>query len=318
MQKLFILIIVIAIVGFGMFIWWQNGITAVNPSDKTSHIFVVAKGSNVREIANNLKQENLIKDPVVFFLLVKQLGLDQKIQAGDFRLSQSMTAEQVAKQLTIGTLDIWVTIPEGKRAAEIAEILKEKVPAYNDSWKTDLSMEEGYLFPDTYLIPRDANATIVINQMKGNFEKKYANLDTSKTNLTKKQIVSVGSLVEREARFAEDRPLVASVILNRLRIDMPLQIDATIQYALGYQADEKTWWKKNLTLEDLKINSPYNSYNRVGLPPTPISNPGFNVLRAVVDPTRTEYLYYISDSSGHNHYAKTVQEHNANIKKYGL
>lgn len=300
-------------------LWWKNGLLAVNPSDSTQHIFVVKRGEGIREIANSLKKEGLIKDPIVFFLLVKKLNLDGKIQAGDFRLSPSETAYDIAQELTHGMLDIWVTIPEGKRADEIADILKEKIPTYQETWRNILNRNEGYLFPDTYLIPRDTDINTIVSIMKDNFEKKYESIQNIKqNNLTKDQVVIVASLIEREAKLGLDRPLVASVILNRLNIEMALQIDATIQYALGFQETEKTWWKKNLTAQDLKIDSPYNTYVNPDLPPTPISNPGLDVLKAVLNPAQTNYLYYISDKSGQNHYAKTIEEHNANIRKYGL
>src|SRR5258708_32016363 len=153
MKKLLILIIVILILaGIGLF-WWENGNQPINAADKTPKIFVVNKGKSIRDIGYSLKQAGLIRDPIVFFILVKQLGLEEKIQAGDFRLNPGMTATEIAKNLTHGTLDIWVTIPEGKRAAEIAEILQAKAPTYNNTWKNTLAVNEGYLFPDTYLIP---------------------------------------------------------------------------------------------------------------------------------------------------------------------
>lgn len=318
MKKLGTLLVFIIVLTGALLLWWNNGLRAQAQYNKATQIFVVQPGSSVRQIANSLKKQYLIKDPVVFFLLVKKLGIENKIQAGDFRLSPSMTAEELAKNLTHGTLDIWVTIPEGKRADEVADVLKEKIPSYSPSWRTVLNQNEGFLFPDTYLIPRDATIDLIVGQMTGNFNQKFRDIDLSHTKLSKEQIVIVASLVEREARLLEDRPLVASVILNRFDIGMPLQIDATIQYALGYQKDKKTWWKKELTGQDLKLNSSYNTYMRSGLPPTPISNPGLSVLEAVVNPTSTDYLYYISDKNGKNHYAKTLDEHNANIKKYGL
>lgn len=290
----------------------------VDPENKNSIIFVVEKGQGVREISNSLKLKGLIKNPIVFFLLVKQLGLDKKIEAGDFRLSPSMTANEIAQDLTHGTLDIWITIPEGKRATEIAEIIKEKIPTYNSAWANVLVQNEGYLFPDTYLIPKDANINNVVSQMRNNFEQKYKSLNASKTKLNKNEIVILASLVERETRFVQDRPLVASVLLNRLEIGMKLDIDATVQYALGYSQEEKNWWRKNLTFEDLKISSPYNTYRNAGIPPGPIANPGIEALNAVVNPENTNYIYYISDKTGHLHFAKTLQEHNANIEKYGL
>lgn len=318
MRKLLTLILVFVIVVLGLFFWWKNGLLPVNANDKTQKIFVIQKGEGVREIANKLKREGLIKNAVVFFILIKKESMDGKIQAGDFRLSASMTAFEIAQNLTHGTLDVWVTIPEGKRAEEIAEILKESVPSYQSFWKDELVKHEGYLFPDTYLVPKDGDINLIISIMKSNFEKKFVSITPNKTRLSKEEIVIVASLIEREAKLDEDRPLVASVILNRLNISMKLDIDATVQYALGYQENQKNWWKKELTKDDLNINSAYNTYRNQGLPPTPISNPGLAVLRAVVNAPDTDYLYYISDRSGRNHYARTLEKHNKNIIKYGL
>lgn len=300
------------------FLWWKNGNRAQDPANKSSQIFVVAKGEGVREIANSLKTKGLIKDPIVFFLQTKRLGLDKDLEAGDFRLSPSMSLYDIIQNLTHGTLDIWVTIPEGIRAEEIADILKKDIPSYKPDWKVALATREGYLFPDTYLIPRDADINLVMSLLNNNFDNKYNGVGAEKTILSQKEIVTIASLVEREAKFASDRPLVASVILNRLEIGMKLDIDATVQYALGWQEDEKTWWKKNLTSDDLKINSLYNTYRNAGLPEAPISNPGLSSILSVVNPSKTNYLFYVSDKSGHLHFAETIKEHNANIQKYGL
>ncbi|MDO8461194.1 MAG: endolytic transglycosylase MltG [bacterium] len=319
MKKILIFILIVTFLLGGLSLWFKTGTSAINSADKSQKIFVIYKGQGIREIAGSLKKEGLIKDQVVFFLLIKKLGLDSNIQAGDFRLSPSMTAAEIAENLTHGTLDIWVTIPEGKRAEEIAEILAKNIPSYQDTWRENLVKQEGYLFPDTYLIPKDADIDLIALLMKNNFDKKYGAISPAKkTNLTKKEIVILASMIEREAKFDQDRPLVASVLLNRKDIGMKLDIDATIQYALGYQEIEKTWWKKGLTLQDIKLNSLYNTYLNPGLPPTPISNPGLEALNAVVNPAETQYFYYISDSSGRNHYAKTIEEHNANIKTFGL
>lgn len=319
MKRIVILLALFLIAVIIITAWWNNGIKPVNPNDKTAHIFVVKKGAGVREIASDLKGEGIIKDPIVFFLLTKKTGLDKKIQAGDFRLNPSMTAQEVANALTHGTLDIWVTIPEGKRADEIADEFKEKLPTYNELWRPKLVSNEGYLFPDTYLIPRDATVDIVINLMRGNFDKKYESVKMlNNNNLSDSEIVIVASLIEREAKFAKDQPMVASVIENRLNIGMALQIDATVQYALNYQEDTKSWWKKELTADDLKINSAYNTYKNAGLPPTPISNPGLSAIKSALNPAKTDYLYYISDPSGNLRYSTTLEGHNQNIKNYGL
>lgn len=319
MKKFLVLVILVIIMTIGGVFWWSNGTKPSNSQDTASRIFVVEKGAGVRRIANDLAEQRLIRDPIVFFLLVKHFGLDQKIQAGDFRLSPSMSASDIALALTKGTLDIWVTIPEGYRADEIVDILQDKIPTYDQSWRAIINEHEGYLFPDTYLIPRDAEKELIVKIFRDNFEEKFAAIYAEgKTELAEKDVVTVASLIEREARHPQDRVLVASVIINRLNLGMKLDIDATIQYALGKSRDGKNWWPK-ITQDDYKgVRSPFNTYLNAGLPPTPIANPGLASLEAVVYPARTKYLYYISDKEGYNHYAETLEEHNANIKKYGI
>lgn len=318
-MKRLITALVILIVCLGLTaVWWVYGLQPVDSSNKTPKIFVVGQGEDVRKIANNLKTQGFIKDPIVFFLLTKQEGIDKQIQAGDFRLNPSMSAQEVASNLTHGTLDIWVTIPEGLRADEIADTLKIKVPGYKESWRVILEQNEGYLFPDTYLIPRGADINLVVSLLRNNFNTKFDSVKNTKaTNLSDAQTVIVASIIEREAVFAEDRPIVASVIMNRLNIGMALGIDPTVQYAVGYDSATKSWWKKDLTVDDLAINSPYNTRKNVGLPPTAISNPGISAIKAALNPTNTDYLYFYSDKKGHLHFATTIQGHEANIKKYG-
>ncbi len=318
MKKIYItsvLLVILLALAFG---WWKYGMLPANPNDKTPKIFVIEQGKGVRAIAKNLKEQGLIKDQIVFFLLTKRLGLDSKIQAGNYRLFPSMSASDIAKELTHGTLDIWITIPEGQRALEIAEILEKNMPKYDPSWNSVLEKNEGYLFPDTYLFPKDSNITTIISIMSNNFETKYKTLDTSKSSLTKEEIVTLASLIEREAKHEEDRSLISSVISNRLEIGMKLDVDATLQYILGHQPNEKRWWKSSLTEKDKEVNSPYNTYQVAGLPPGPISNPGLSSLEAAISPAETDYLYYITDKSGTNRYAETFTQHQANIQKYGL
>lgn len=318
MKKLTILFTVITVIFLTGVILWRNNIIAVNSNDKTQKIFIVKNHENIRDIAYNLKKEDLIKNPITFFLIIKKLGLDNKIQAGNFRLSPSMTTTEIATALTHGTLDVWITITGGKRAEEVAEIFSNNMSMYDISWKKKLIEKEGFLFPDTYLIPKDASIDLVINLLNKNFEEKFQKAYILKTtNLTREQAVILASIVEREAKSPQEMRLVASVLENRLKINMPLQVDATIQYALGYQPIEQTWWKKNLTLMDLKINSPYNTYENTGLPIGPISSPEFNALSAVLNPEKTDYIYYISDKNGQLHFAKNLEEHNRNIQNYG-
>lgn len=318
-SQVFLLLFFLFVIGF--FVWWQRGTSAVNKNDTTLHDFLIEKGVGVREIANKLKNENLIQDPVVFFLLVKKEGLDGKIQAGDFRLSPSMNALDIAESLTHGMTDIWVTIPEGKRAEEIAAILKEKIPSYQDGWRTIIATNEGYLFPDTYLIPKDADIALVISLMKNNFDKKYQEVQAG--NQSKNTIVIIASLIEREAKSPEDKRLVSSVIYNRLRINMPIQLDATVQYATASIRCNKNisscdWWSSNISQDDLDLPSLYNTYKNPGLPPGPIANPGLISLQAAANPAKSDYLYYISDKKGIYRYGKTIDDHHTNISKYGL
>jgi UPF0755 protein len=291
----------------------------VNQNDKTTTIFVVKRGENLRGIIRNLYDQKLVRSRIVFFFVVKQLGIEKKIQAGDFRLSPSMDAYQIAETLTHGTLDVWVTIVEGLRKEEIAHLIGKEL----DIPETEFIKiaREGYLFPDTYLLPKNTDVETIIRIFNENFQKKFSQqlVDQAKRNLNleQDQVLILASLVEREARYDFDRKKVASILVKRLKNDWPLQVDATVQYALGYQAKEKTWWKKNLTFYDLKIDSPYNTYKNTGLPPTPICNPGLASIKAVVeaDPD-IEYWYYLSDKTGKMHYSKTLEEHNRNIEKY--
>lgn len=311
MRKLvaFILIVVIVFLGF---IWWNMGTRAVNSEDKSERVFVVEKGAGVRAIANNLKKQGLINDPVVFFLYVKKNGVDKNIQAGDYKLSPSMDLKKITDTLSHGTLDIWTTVPEGMRAEQIADILQEQIPTYEDSWREELNVQEGYLFPDTYLIPRDATIDSIISIFKNNFDNKVSDVNLSaRTDLAK--IIIIASMVEREALRDEEKPLIASVINNRLRQGMALDIDATLQYARGKVGSK--WWTVP-TPADRQIDSLYNTYKYAGLPPGPISNPGIEAIKAAANPATSNYFFYIHDLKGNVHFAKTLEEHQRNINKY--
>lgn len=312
---LFITLVIALITGFVLF---REGSLPVNKQSPETKIFVIKKGDSLIEIARNLKKEDLIRNRVVFFAVVKQLRIEKKIQAGDFRLNQAMSSYDIARNLTHGTLDVWVTIIEGLRKEEVAEVASDAlgIPEVEVINKA----EEGYLFPDTYLIPKDSTAEAVISILRNNFENKFNNdlrAKTKQLGLTPEEVVILASLVEREAKFDIDRPKVAGVILNRLKIGMKLDIDATVQYALGYQSEGKTWWKQGITDVDKLINSPYNTYRLAGLPPGPISNPGLASLEAVANADiSSPYLYYLHDKTGKTHFAKTLEDHQKNIQKY--
>lgn len=312
-----ILILLFGIGGF-LLLYYREGTLPINKINPSSKVFVINKGESLITIVKNLQGAGLIRNDIVFYLILKQLGLDKNIQAGDFRLSTDMNAYQVAQNLTHGTLDVWVTLIEGTRKEEMAHIISQSLDIPESEFIN--SAQEGYLFPDTYLIPRDATAGSIIKIMTDNFDLKFDQQLKQKAQakgLSPKEVVILASLVEKEARNDEDRPIIAGILLNRMKNDWPLQVDATIQYALGYQPDKKTWWKKDLTQDDLNINSSYNTYLVKGLPPGPICNPGLASIKAVINAdTSTPYMYYISDKTGKMHYAKTLEEQNANIQKY--
>ena len=312
MRKLVIVLILAALLGFGAFAYWTIGNQALNPSAQSSKIFVIQKGASVREIGSSLKREGLIKDPVIFFVYIKFYGRDRQIQAGDYRLSPSMRLSQVIDELNHGTLDRWVTIPEGYRAEEIADVLSKNIPSYSESWRSVLNENEGYLFPDTYLVPRDADIEMVVTIMRNNFNRKLEEAGVAENSSNLSRTVILASLIEREAVTDEEKPLIAGVIENRLRRGMALDVDATIQYVKGKPG---AWWPQ-ITQDDYKnVDSPYNTYLNPGLPPGPIANPGIKAIKAALNPQTHSYYFYIH-AAGKIYPARTIEEHNANVQKY--
>ncbi len=318
-RKLRLFYITTAILIFALGIsWWVYNIQPVKNGSETFQTFTIEKGKSLRKIATDLKSSQLIRNEYTFILTTKLLGIDDTVQAGDFELSPKMNTVTIAKTLTRSTTDIRVTFPEGKRAEEVAEILTNHIPTLNiDDIIPLLSQNEGYLFPDTYNFEKNESIEDIINKMKSNFNDKYETISPT-SSLSQEEIVTIASMIEREARHNEDRKLVASVIHNRLNIGMKLDIDATVQYALGFDPASRTWWKNGLSTNDLSIDSDYNTYTNPGLPPSPISNPGVLSLQAASNPSNTDYLYYFTDKNGVNHYSRTLNEQNSNIRIYGL
>ncbi|KKP50435.1 MAG: YceG family protein [Candidatus Roizmanbacteria bacterium GW2011_GWA2_33_33] len=318
MKKTNILLFLLVIISISFYFFYSEGSLPVNKSSKVSKIFIIKQGEPLNLIVNNLASEGLIRNKIIFYLIVKKLGIERKIQAGDFRISENMSAQEVATNLTHGTIDIWLTLIEGMRKEEMAQIISKTldIPEIEIVRTTN----EGYIFPDTYLVPRTATSEIVLSIINKNFESKFdEKLHTQAKNkkLTEKQVLILASLVEREARQSSTREKVAGIILKRYLADWPLQIDATVQYVLGYQPNEKSWWKKELTEDDLKIDSPYNTYKNKGLPPEPIANPSLSSIKAVINANEnTPYWYYLTDKNGIMHYAVTLEEHETNVQKY--
>jgi UPF0755 protein len=314
---IFFLVVVLAL-SVGL-VWWNDAIAPVDPSDEESVIFVVPQGESVRAITTKLASEGLIRSATGFYLLVKSLGIERDLQAGDFRLNRAMSARQIATELTHGSLDVWVTTLEGWRVEEIANKLAKDLDIPEQLFLAHA--EEGYMFPDTYLIPREATPAAIAQLFLDNFNRRVTDdmrAQAARVGLTQEEMVTLASIVEREGRSDADRPVIAGVLLKRLDAGWPLQTDATLQYALGYQAEAKTWWKQGLTDADKKVASPYNTYIHAGLPPAPIANPGLASIKAVLYPQETDFWYYLHDTAGGVHYAGTLEEHNANIREFIL
>ena len=217
-------------------------------------------------------------------------------------MSRSQSLEEISKALIAGPRDVWVTIPEGFRREQIAERFESFAQFDKPEFLKLTATSEGKLFPDTYLVPLYATTENVVDMFLENFAKKVG-------EITYDNLI-IASMVEREVRNPVDLPVIAGIILKRLEAGWPLQIDATVQYVQG---NNKDWWPKHI---DTKMPSAYNTYINVGLPPGPIANPGIKAIEATKSFQKSAYWYYLSDSEGVTHFAKTLVEHNLNIDKY--
>lgn len=312
-----IFFVVLLLLGLGSWVWWNDSIAPVDPQNTTPEIFVIRSGEGVRSVSARLTKENFIRSSTAFFLLVKMLGIDSELQAGDFRLNRSMNARMIAEELTHGIVDVWVTTLEGWRVDEVATKLAKELDIPEGEFLK--VAQEGYMFPDTYLIPKNATAGAIVQVFRENFDTKVTPAmreEAMSRGLTLNDVITMASIVEREGRTDQDRPVIAGILLKRLEAGWPLQADATLQYISGYQSADKTWWKKIVTNADKELESPYNTYKNTGLPPGPISNPGLAAITAVIYPQPSDYWYYLHDPSGGVHYAVTYDEHLANIAAY--
>ena len=320
---LFILVIITPVI---LNKFYNYELEPVAPNSKaTAKLFVVTPSEPLVTIAQNLKKENLIKNAFAFRLLVAQMGISKNVQAGDFRLSAAMSAREIARELTHGAIDIWITLPEGMRIEEQAARIEEKLKfGSNNLYRFDKNeyikiAHEGYMFPDTYLIPKDATAQQVADRLRETFDQKVdkAILESAqKLNLTAEDVITLASLLEKEAKTDEEKPLIAGILLNRLNLGIALQVDATVSYAKGYNSAQNTWWGQVTTDDYKSVKSKYNTYLYPGLPQGPIASPGLSSIRAAANPKETDYLYYLHESNGNIHYARTIEEHNRNIKEF--
>jgi len=251
-------------------------------------------------------------------------GSTGDIKAGEYSLNQSMPPARICNILTSGAIKTYpLTIPEGLTAEQIADILAKKnlvnkiefISLVRDkalaaSYHIDGPSLEGYLFPDTYLISKDMGARALIGLMVNRFWNVFNDLIRGqRTPMPLLEIVTLASIVEKETGLAEERPVIASVFLNRLKKRMRLESDPTVIYGLRS-------FDGNLKRKDLRVRSPYNTYINFGLPPGPIANPGRESLMAVIRPVKTNYLYFVSRNDGSHHFSATLKEHNRAVVKY--
>lgn len=320
-----ILGLLLTLIGFGAAVlagttWYLT--QPVEPFSEKTATFVVPRGRAVSLIGQDLVDQNLAHSSLAFRFAVWKQGLAGKIQAGSFELSPGMDIFQIAEALTEGTTDQWVTIKEGLRATEIGDYLEQELANFSTQdpeFQTECLAYEGFLFPETYLVPREFDTAQMCELLREQYGSVFTldlrNTTAANTGLSDREAVILASIVEREARDPEQMRHVAGILLNRLEIGMALQVDATLQYVKGYDQARKTWWAPPLA-SDKQISSPYNTYENAGLPPGPISNPGENALMAVSNPIDSNDLFYLHATDGNMYYAETYEEHQANIARY--
>lgn len=307
------LTVIVFIFFWGVKSYWQFLKSPLGNQD--GRAFVVLPGEGTSSIAKRLEKEGIIRSSNAFKLELLLRGMRGEIESGDFKLSKAMSTDEIIENLSKGSIDKWATLIEGLRVEEMAEVLNEKLQINSEQFIK--VAKEGYMFPDTYLFNPESSALDIAKKMEENFKSKITD-DLSakfkKQGLSLDQAVILASIVEREARSDKVRTEVASILLKRLKIGMGLNVDATLQYALGYQEQEKSWWKRHLTAEDKQIQSFFNTYKYKGLPPKPICNPSLSSLFAVANAdSSTPYFYYYHDSKGNSYYAVSLEEHNTNV-----
>ncbi len=284
-------------------------------------IFQIEAGDSLEEILTGLKNLNLVRHPAAFRAYLIYTGIDTRIQPGEYLFSSSMSELELADSLgDPAPAQTTISILAGWRKEEIAETLAGLgLDLSGDAFLeiVEDQKKEGYLFPGSYQVERNISAEILVDTFYQRFLSQITSDLEEEINvrgLTIQQAVILASIIEREAVLEEEMPQIASVFLNRLEINLNLAADPTVQYAIGYNELQQTWWTNPLSLDNLKINSPYNTYKYTGLPPGPICNPGLPALFAVAYPADTSYLYFRAacDGSGQHLFAETFDEHLGN------
>jgi len=304
-KKRLILIILFIISFFIIAVFFWRGIyLPKNPVLTEEKLFLVEKGNDLFQIAENLEKEGLIKNRFFFGFYVLLKGNQDKLQAGFYFLAPSMVIPEISRKIISGeTAKTTVTIPEGFTVKQIEELLGLKLPG------TDL---EGFLFPDTYQFPIGVTGKEVVERMRDNFEKRLTDdlrKEIEKQGKSVREIVVAASLIEKEVKTNKEKRLVSGILWKRLENNIPLQVDATINYITGGKSIK-------VSIEDTKIDSPYNTYKYLGLPLGPICNPGLESIIAAINPEDSDYWYYLSIPEGETIFSKTLEEHNIAKAKY--
>jgi UPF0755 protein len=293
--------------------------------------FRVGAGESIYSIASRLEAEGLVRNAEAFRLYLIYSGMDYKIQAGEYRFDTSKDAIQIAQALGDSTPnEVAFNILAGWRIEEIGAAMptsglmissdgliqaaKNGSPISFISEMTPPGSLEGFLFPGSYFVSRKSSSSDLLSIFVGRFEEAMTQTmkdDFKKQGLDFYQAVILASIVEREAIMDDEQPVIASVFLNRLAVDMKLESDPTVQYAVGFNENQNTWWTNPLSNEDLQLDSPYNTYLYEKLPPNPICNPGLSALKAVASPAQTPYYFFRArcDGSGLHLFSETYEEH---------
>ena len=306
-------ILVLLLVGVFLFIYTFRYRT---PEEFPSHsLITVAEGETLQSIALRLYEEHAVFSPFWFKSIVILLGSGKPILSGDYFFGKPLGLIPLSERMLLGEFGltaIRVTIPEGSSVNQIAELIpKEFIYFDKDEFRALATPKEGSLFPDTYFFLPNVRAKDVVSAMESNFDQKMKGFekDIVASGRPLKEIITMASILEEEARLYETRQMVAGILWKRIAIGMPLQVDAAFIYVNGTTTP-------GLALKDLKIDSPYNTYLYKGLPIGPIGNPGLDAIRATLEPKSSPNLYYLSDKEGVTHYARTFEEHKENKEKY--
>lgn len=297
--------------------------------------FVIEGGQGASDVLSNLKQQGLIPDEESARNYLIYTGLDTQLQAGEYKLNQAMSpVEMLVTMLDSTPKVVTFTILPGWRLEEVAASLPTSGLAFTpEEFMRVVELRtfpfsfvekipengnlEGYLFPDSYSVPRETGSHELVTMLLQNFDNKVTGeirRGIRDQGLSLHEGLILASIVEKEGVVPEERPKIASVFLNRLALGMNLETDPTVQYALGYNQDQSTWWTNPLTAENLNVSSLYNTYQHAGLPPGPIANPSLSAIQAVADPVQTAFYYFRAkcDGSGLHNFATTFEEHLGN------